>query len=161
MNAKPNILFILTDQHAPKVSGFAGDPVVRTPHLDALASRSVQFETASCASPACTPSRMCLLTAMEPHRCAAWANHWIIFPEQVTWPGHFAEHGYATCLVGKMHFGGKDQLHGFQYRPYGDFHHGLSHQPEPLSFFSQLPQCGEREGHGNPRKPDPGRHRHP
>ena len=135
MNAKPNILFILTDQHAPKVSGFAGDPVVRTPHLDALASRSVQFETASCASPACTPSRMCLLTAMEPHRCAAWANHWIIFPEQVTWPGHFAEHGYATCLVGKMHFGGKDQLHGFQYRPYGDFHHGLSHQPEPLSFF--------------------------
>ena len=30
MNAKPNILFILTDQHAPKVSGFAGDPVVRT-----------------------------------------------------------------------------------------------------------------------------------
>ena len=47
MNAKPNILFILTDQHAPKVSGFAGDPVVRTPHLDDLASRSVQFETAS------------------------------------------------------------------------------------------------------------------
>ena len=78
---------------------------------------------------------MCLLTAMEPHRCAAWANHWIIFPEQVTWPRHFAEHGYATCLVGKMHFGGKDQLHGFQHRPYGDFHHGLSHQPEPLSFF--------------------------
>ena len=135
MNAKPNILFILTDQHAPKVSGFGGDPVVRTPHLDALASRSVQFETASCASPACTPSRMCLLTAMEPHRCAAWANHWILFPELVTWPGHFAEHGYATCLVGKMHFGGKDQLHGFQHRPYGDFHHGLSHQPEPLSFF--------------------------
>ena len=135
MNSKPNILFILTDQHAPRVAGFAGDPVVDTSHLDALASRSVQFETASCASPCCTPSRMCLLTAMEPHRCAAWANHWIIFPEQVTWPGHFAEHGYATCLVGKMHFGGKDQLHGFQHRPYGDFHHGLSHQPEPLNFF--------------------------
>lgn len=109
MNATPNILFILTDQHAPGVAGFAGDPLVRTPHLDDLASRSVQFDTASCASPACTPSRMCLLTAMEPQRCAAWANHWITFPERVTWPGHFAEHGYATCLVGKMHFGGKDQ----------------------------------------------------
>ena len=135
MHSKPNVLLILTDQHAPKVAGFAGDPIVRTPHLDALASRSLQFETASCASPACTPSRMCLLTAKEPHRCAAWANHWIIFPEHVTWPGHFADHGYATCLVGKMHFGGKDQFHGFQFRPYGDFHHGLSHQPEPLNLY--------------------------
>ena len=135
MNLKPNILLILTDQHAPKVAGFAGDPIVRTPHLDDLASRSVQFEAASCASPACTPSRMCLLTAKEPHRCSAWANHWIIFPDHITWPGHFADHGYATCLVGKMHFGGKDQFHGFQFRPYGDFHHGLSHQPEPLNFY--------------------------
>ena len=132
---KPNILLILTDQHAPKIAGFAGDPYVRTQHLDDLASRSVQFDNAFCASPLCTPSRMCMLTAKEVHRCAAWSNHWIIFPEHVTWPAHFAAHGYRTCLVGKMHFGGRDQMQGFQDRPYGDLRHGLGHQPEPIDLF--------------------------
>ena len=135
MASKPNILFIMTDQHHPSIAGFAGDAIVRTEHLDRLAERSVRFSTASCASPLCTPSRMCLLTGKESHRCAGWSNHWVIFPEHVTWPGHFAEHGYTTCLVGKMHFGGRDQMQGFQYRPYGDLHHGLGHQAEPLSMF--------------------------
>ena len=135
MNSQPNILLILTDQHAPKIAGFAGNSIVKTQNLDSLAKGSVYFRNASCPSPSCTPSRMCLMTAKEPHRCAAWSNHWIIFPEHITWPGYFADHGYSTCLVGKMHFGGKDQFDGFQFRPYGDFHHGLSHQPDPLTMF--------------------------
>jgi choline-sulfatase len=135
MRARPNVLLILSDEHAPSVAGFAGDPVVRTPRLDALAARSVSFDRATCPCPACTPSRMSMLCAKEPHRCAAWSNHWIIFPEHVTWPAHFANHGYVTCLVGKMHFGGRDQMNGFQYRPYGDLRHGLGHQPDPLHMF--------------------------
>lgn len=87
---QPNILLVLTDQHSPRVSGFAGDAVVRTQHLDALSSEAIQFDTAVCASPVCTPSRMCMLTGMEAHRCAAWNNHWVIFPEHLTWPAHFA-----------------------------------------------------------------------
>ena len=63
VSRKPNVLLILTDQHAPKIAGFAGDPYVRTQHLDDLAVRSVQFDNAFCASPLCTPSRMCMLTA--------------------------------------------------------------------------------------------------
>jgi choline-sulfatase len=76
-----------------------------------------------------------MLTGKEPHRCAAWNNHWMIFPEHATWPGHFAAHGYTTALVGKMHFGGRDQNQGFQHRPYGDLRHGLGHQPEPIDLF--------------------------
>ncbi len=125
----------MTDQHAPKISGFAGDSVVNTPHLDELAARSIQFDTAVCASPVCTPSRMCTLTAKEAHRCSAWNNHWAIFPEHLTWPAHFAAYGYRTCLVGKMHFGGRDQMQGFQFRPYGDLRHGLGHQPDPIDLF--------------------------
>ncbi|HVX42687.1 MAG TPA: sulfatase-like hydrolase/transferase [Mycobacteriales bacterium] len=132
---RPNVLLILTDQHAPAVSGFAGDPVVRTQNLDDLAARSAYFPAATCASPICTPSRMTMLTGKDVHRCAAWGNHWPIFPEHLTWPQHFADHGYATCLVGKMHFGGRDQMQGFARRPYGDLRHGLGHQPEPLSLF--------------------------
>ena len=79
MNSQPNILLILTDQHAPKIAGFAGNSIVKTQNLDRLAKDSVYFKNASCASPSCTPSRMCLMTAKEPHRCAAWSNHWIIF----------------------------------------------------------------------------------
>ncbi|MCC6682676.1 MAG: sulfatase-like hydrolase/transferase [Phycisphaeraceae bacterium] len=125
----------MTDQHARQVSGFSGDPVARTPNLDRLAESSVRFDAAVCANPVCTASRMTMLTAKEAHRCAAWNNHWIIFPEHLTWPQHFADHGYRTCLVGKMHFGGRDQMHGFQLRPYGDLRHGLGHQPEPLEMF--------------------------
>jgi len=125
----------MTDQHAPRVAGFAGDTVVGTANLDALAARSVQFDAAICASPVCTPSRMCLLTGKDVHHCSAWNNHWVIFPEHTTWPGHFAKYGYTTCLVGKMHFGGSDQMQGFQHRPYGDLRHGLGHQPDPIDLF--------------------------
>lgn len=135
MPKKPNILFILTDEHMAGIAGFSGDKVVNTQNLDALAQRSVQFDSAVCAAPICTPSRMCLLTGKEQHNCAAWANHWIIFPEHCTWPQHFAEHGYRTALIGKMHFGGRDQMQGFQDRPYGDLRHGLGHQPDPLSKY--------------------------
>ena len=131
----PNILFVMTDEHAPDVAGFAGDPRARTEHLDALANRSVQFDTAVSPSPVCTPARMCMMTAKEVHHAACWNNHWIIFPEHITWPGHFAEHGYRTCLVGKMHYGGKDQMNGFQLRPYGDLKHALGHQPDPIDMF--------------------------
>ncbi|MBL9216485.1 MAG: sulfatase-like hydrolase/transferase [Opitutaceae bacterium] len=142
--ARPNILLVMTDQHDPAIAGFAGDPVVHTRHLDALARQSVRFTAAACTAPACTPSRMSMLTAKEVHRCAGWGNHWIIFPEHVTWPGHFAAHGYRTCLVGKMHYGGRDQMQGFQDRPYGDLRHGLGHQPDPLAMFPGY--AGPRSG---------------
>lgn len=135
MQKPPNVLLIMTDEHHAQVSGFAGDTVVETGCLDRLASRSVVFDRATCAGPVCTPSRMSMLTGREPHRCAGWSNHWVIFPERVTWPAHFAEHGYTTALIGKMHFGGRDQMQGFQHRPYGDLRHGLGHQPDPLSMF--------------------------
>jgi choline-sulfatase len=132
---RPNILLILSDQHNANVAGFVGDSTARTQNLDRLAQRSVRFDNAICASPCCTPSRMCLLTGKDVHHCSAWNNHWVIFPEHLTWPAHFAQHGYRTCLVGKMHFGGKDQMQGFQHRPYGDLRHGLGHQPDPLDMF--------------------------
>jgi choline-sulfatase len=135
MSTKPNVLWIMSDQHSPRISGFAGDPDARTENLDALAARSAQFDNAVTASPCCTPSRMTILTAKEPHRASAWFNHWPIFPEHTTWPAHLANHGYTTGLVGKMHIGGKDQMVGFQHRPYGDIRHGVSHQAEPIDLF--------------------------
>lgn len=135
MSSRPNILLIQTDQHPACLAGFAGDKIVRTQNLDTLAARSVHCTTTLCSSPVCSPSRMGMLSGKEPHHCAGWNNHWMIFPEHTTWPEQFANHGYSTVLVGKMHFGGRDQHQGFQHRPYGDLRHGLGHQPDPIDLF--------------------------
>ena len=135
MTQRPNILLLVSDQHHSGVSSYAGDSLVQTPALDRIAAAGVSFDSAVCQSPVCTPSRMSFLTGKDVSNCSAWNNHWVLFPEHRSIADHFGEAGYATCLVGKMHFGGKDQYHGFQHRPYGDLRHALGHQPDPIDMF--------------------------
>ena len=52
---KRNMLFIFSDQHAQRITGCYGDPNVKTPALDRLASRGVRFDNAYCPSPICVP----------------------------------------------------------------------------------------------------------
>ena len=132
MAQRPNILFLMSDEHSPHAIGCEGNDIVQTPNLDRLAESGTYFESAYCQVPLCTPSRMCMLTRKHAHRCSAWNNGSILFPEHLTMPAHFAQHGYATALVGKMHFGGKEQNNGFQSRPYGDLRGYAGHQTDPL-----------------------------
>jgi arylsulfatase A-like enzyme len=55
MSEKPNILLIMTDQHRADHVGFMGNPTVRTPNLDSLASSGCVFENAWVANPVCMP----------------------------------------------------------------------------------------------------------
>lgn len=116
--------------HVPAERG--GEPV-DTPTFDQLATQGTVFTDAYCQMPLCTPSRMCLLSGREAHDCGAWSNNSILDPALPTLPAQFADAGYTTCLVGKMHFGGNLQFHGFQHRPYGDLTGQTGHQYEPLS----------------------------
>jgi choline-sulfatase len=59
--SKRHIVFILSDQHNPSVRGCAGDPTVRTPHLDKLAASGVLCENTYCVLPLCVPSGTALL----------------------------------------------------------------------------------------------------
>ena len=129
----PNILLIMTDQHAPHIAGFAGNSVVNTPALDNLAERSTCFDAAYCQSPLCVPSRMSMLVSKWAHRCSAWDNSSVLFPEHTTLPAWFSQHDYITAAVGKMHFRGREQMHGWQHRPYGDLIDPPFpfHQPDP------------------------------
>jgi choline-sulfatase len=133
MASKPNVLFLLSDQHNPHIAGFAGNRIVRTENLDRLAEQSVVFEHAYCQFPLCTPSRNSMWTGKLPARISAWGNYAPIPPEHLTMPEHFGEHGYVTCNVGKMHVGGARPMGGFQYRPYGDLvpNSFCGHQPDP------------------------------
>ena len=76
-------------------------------------------------------------------------SNWVLFPEHKTIANQFSESGYATALIGKMHFGGRDQYHGFQERPCGDLHHGLGHQPDPNDSAANHPYATtQRENYG-------------
>lgn len=136
MADRPNILILMSDEHSFRFLGHRarhGDgESVHTPTLDGLAERGTVFETAYCQYPLCTPSRMCFLTGRHAHRCGAWSNGSVLDPALTTLPGHFAAAGYETCLVGKMHFGGSLQFHGFRHRPFGDLGKNPGHQHDPI-----------------------------
>ena len=114
--APPNILLIMADQLAPQFTGTYGHPLVKTPHLDALANRGVRFDSAYCNSPLCAPSRFSFMSGQLISRIAAYDNA-SEFPASIPTFAHYLRcMGYRTCLAGKMHFVGPDQLHGFEER---------------------------------------------
>ena len=133
---RPNILFLLSDEHSFRCLSYLdiepdAEPV-HTPTLDALAEGGVAFDRAYCMVPLCTPSRICMLTGCFPMKSGGWDNSARMNPERPTIASTFSDAGYATCLVGKMHLGGPRQFAGFQYRPYGDLTGAHGHQPDPL-----------------------------
>ena len=117
---QPNILFIFSDQHAQKVSGAYGDPIVRTPNIDRLAREGVRFDNAYCPSPICVPSRMATLTARWPHRQECWTNDDILRSDLPSWLHKAGAAGYDPVLIGRLHAIGPDQLHGYTSREVGD-----------------------------------------
>ena len=113
---QPNILCIMADQLSAPALPFYGHSIVKTPHLSALAEEGVIFENAYCNSPLCAPSRFSMLTGKLPSRIGAYDNA-AYFPADVPTLAHYLRDlGYHTCLIGKMHFVGPDQLHGFEER---------------------------------------------
>lgn len=113
----PNILFIMADQlSASATGGVYGHPLVRTPHLDSLAAQGTIFDSAYCNSPICGPSRASLCTGRHIDRIEAWDNGTELGAGEPTFLHHLRRAGYETCLSGKMHFVGPDQLHGFERR---------------------------------------------
>ncbi len=125
----PHILKICSDQHSPLVCGFAGDPVVRTPNLDRLAERGTVFDNHYCASPICVPGRYSMITGRLPRELNRYYLQSVLPLETPTYMRHFAQHGYQTTCVGKMHFHGPEQMHGWMFRPYGDMQAFHGHIP--------------------------------
>jgi len=113
---RPNILILMADQLTAGALPAYGNPVARTPHMDALAERGVVFGAAYCNSPLCAPSRAVFMSGRLPSAIGAYDNA-AEFTSQVPTFAHYLRHaGYRTILTGKMHFCGPDQLHGFEER---------------------------------------------
>jgi choline-sulfatase len=145
---RPNILLIQTDQHNRSVTGCYGDETVRTPNIDRLAAEGMRFENAYCPAPICVPSRMSLMTARWPHQNRVWDNPHVLHSGIPTWAHVLGAAGYETSLVGRMHFDGPDQRHGFENHPIGDLRSDvLDDELEGTS--TQTRRAVERAGHGH------------
>lgn len=116
MNTRPNILYIMADQLAANALSAYGHPLVKTPNLDRIAARGTVFENAYCNNPICASSRFSMMSGQWSSRIGAFDNA-AEFPASVPTFAHYLRSlGYTTCLSGKMHFVGPDQLHGFEER---------------------------------------------
>ena len=129
---RPNFLILLSDQHSPHVLGCRGDKVVKTPNLDALAQTGILFESAYCQSPVCVPSRMSFLTGQQPSKNRVWTNNDTLPSDIPTFAHALGAAGYETLLIGRMHFLGKDQNHGFEKRLVGSITPMYAHIPQTL-----------------------------
>ena len=91
-------------------------PAASAPALDGLAGSGVVFEGAYCASPLCAPARASLLTGRLPSETGVYDNAAELRASEPTFVHALRAAGWETCLSGKMHFVGPDQLHGFEQR---------------------------------------------
>ncbi|MEO3387883.1 choline-sulfatase [Mesorhizobium sp. CAU 1741] len=116
MTARPNILIIMADQLTGTLFPDGPADFLHAPHLKALAARSARFVNNYTASPLCAPGRASFMSGMLPSRTGVYDNA-AEFPSSIpTFAHHLRASGYQTCLSGKMHFVGPDQMHGYEER---------------------------------------------
>ena len=112
---QPDILIFMTDQHTPYCSGWYGNNV-DTPNLDALVQEGTAFDEAYTACPLCVPSRVSMLSGKRPANTGIFTLTDALPDMTPTFLHYLVLQGYETVLVGRMHFVGFDQRHGFTKR---------------------------------------------
>ncbi|MBQ2261144.1 MAG: choline-sulfatase [Loktanella sp.] len=113
---KPNILIIMVDQLNGTLFPDGPADWLHAPNLKALAARSTRFANAYTASPLCAPARAAFMSGQLPSRNGVYDNAAEFTSSIPTYAHHLRRAGYQTCLSGKMHFVGPDQMHGFEER---------------------------------------------
>jgi arylsulfatase A-like enzyme len=103
--AKPNIIFLLTDDQRDNTLGAMGHPFVKTPNLDRLMRDSVRFRNAYIAEPVCSPSRVSLFTGMHErvHGVGFTSSYQLTEPQwERSYPALLRKAGYYTGFIGKF-----------------------------------------------------------
>ncbi|MFA5689706.1 MAG: sulfatase [Kiritimatiellales bacterium] len=104
-----NIVLMVSDDHGREALGCYGNPVIKTPHLDALAAAGTRFTQAFCTSASSAASRSAILTGLHNHANGTYGHvhsfhHFSCFGETKTLPAMLQEAGYRTGRTGKMHY---------------------------------------------------------
>lgn len=111
MDRPPNILLLMADQLA---SCWLEHAI--TPNLDRLAAEGLRFTNAYSNSPLCSPARQAMMSGQRNSRIGVYDNAAELASSVPTFAHHLRANGYQTSLIGKMHFVGADQLHGYEER---------------------------------------------
>ena len=146
--ARPNVLWICTDQQRWDTIRSLGNEHIRTPNIDRLVASGVSFENAYCQSPICTPSRAGFLTGMYPsavHGCMNGNERWDDAAPLVT--KTLADSGYDCGLAGKFHLSGAqgriEPRVDDGYRVFHWSHHPHDDWPEGHSYIEWLRSRGK------------------
>ncbi len=108
-----NLLVIVSDEHRRDAMGCMGHPIVRTPHLDALAKRGAVFENAYTPSPMCVPARAAMACGDYVHRIGHWDSAAPYDGARRSWMHALRDGGVETVSIGKLHFRSADDDNGF------------------------------------------------
>ncbi|WP_439183510.1 sulfatase family protein [Carboxylicivirga taeanensis] len=108
---QPNIIFIISDDHAEQAISAYGHGLNHTPNIDRLATEGVRFTNATVTNSICAPSRAVILTGKHSHKNGLINNEVTFNGEQPTFPKLLKEGGYHTAIVGKWHL--KSEPTGF------------------------------------------------
>ncbi|MDC1275272.1 choline-sulfatase [Ascidiaceihabitans sp.] len=114
--SKPNILIFMVDQLNGTLFPDGPAEWLHAPNLKKLAARSTRFKNAYTASPLCAPGRAAFMSGQLPSDTGVYDNAAEFISSIPTYAHHLRRAGYQTCLSGKMHFVGPDQMHGFEER---------------------------------------------
>jgi arylsulfatase len=110
-----NVLFLVADDFRYDAVGINGNPIVKTPNIDALARAGVRFTHAFAQKFSCTPSRAAMLTGRYPYSNRATSNNTRLRESEITLPEILQDNGYYTAAVGKMPLHEPGMNQGYRY----------------------------------------------
>ncbi|MCL5005648.1 MAG: sulfatase-like hydrolase/transferase [Acidobacteria bacterium] len=133
---RPNIVFVICDQHSGRFLGLNGFPLVQTPNLDRLAARGVNFQNCYSSNPVCVAARASLMTGMFASDVDSFGNATPLGPNTPSWGNYLRSHGYYCWATGKM-----DLTQGADYGFHEvDTSNGHSRNPDITALF-RAPVC--------------------
>ena len=139
----PNILFIMSDDHASHAISAYGSRINQTPHIDRIAAEGMRFDNCFCTNSICTPSRAAILTGTYNHVNGVTTLSTHLDGRLLNYPKVLKEYGYQTAVIGKWHLG-----HGGIHDPTGfDYWdvlpgQGLYHDPEMIRMGERTKRSG-------------------
>lgn len=141
---RPNVLWLMSDQHNSNCAGYAGNRNLKTPALDSIARDGVEFTQAFCNNPICSPSRISFMTGQYCNRHRMLGNRHSSYPQPNpdTLACLFRRYGYQTALTGKSHMMRRWDADGFEYIAYTDLADADDNDPRTCHYFKYLVENG-------------------